>query len=146
MVFIPQKPAAVALLNGNSMNQEISGIVNFYRTSNNGLLISTEVQGLPKSYGFLGFHIHDFGDCTPPFDQTGTHYNPTKEMHPHHLGDLPSLFNSNGYAYLSFYNNMLSIEEIAGRSIIIHSNRDDFTSQPSGDSGVKIACGIIQPL
>ena len=60
-----------------------------------------------------------------------------------HTGDLPPLLNNNGYAYLSFYDNRFRLKEILGKSIIIHSRRDDFTSQPAGDSGEKIGCGVI---
>ena len=72
------------------------------------------------------------------------HYNPTEADHPYHLGDFPSSLNSNGYAYLAFYDGYLSLPAILGRSVIVHSQRDDFSSQPSGDSGDKIACGIVQ--
>lgn len=92
---------------------------------------------------FYGMHIHEFGDCTPPFDKTGGHYNPLNAQHPHHSGDMPPLMSSNGYAWMSFFDNRFTIEEIIGKSLVIHRMRDDFTSQPSGDSGEKIACGII---
>jgi len=60
-----------------------------------------------------------------------------------HAGDLVPLLNNNGYAYLTFYDNRFSINDINGKSIVIHSMRDDFTNQPAGDSGEKIGCGVI---
>lgn len=61
-----------------------------------------------------------------------------------HAGDMPSLLNNGGYAYLSFYDEHFRLEDILGRSLVIHSQRDDFTSQPAGDSGEKIGCGVIR--
>ena len=77
---------------------------------------------------------------------TGSHYNPTNAVHPYHIGDLPPILNSNGYSYMAVYDSFLEIDEILGKSIILHSQRDDFTTQPAGDSGEKIACGVIHPI
>ena len=59
-------------------------------------------------------------------------------------GDLPPLLGNNGYAWTAFFDKRFTIDEIIGKSIIIHNMRDDFTSQPSGDSGTKIGCGVIK--
>ena len=91
-------------------------------------------------------HIHEYGNCSLPFDKTGGHYNPTGQMHPYHAGDMPSLLGNDGYAFTAFFDNRLTIEEIIGKTLIIHSMRDDFTSQPAGDPGSKIACGVITKL
>ena len=91
-------------------------------------------------------HIHEYGDCSDDFANTGMHYNPTGADHPFHIGDLVPLLNSNGYAFTAFYDSFLRIEDVVGKTIIIHDNRDDFTSQPSGDSGEKIGCGVILPI
>ena len=103
-----------------------------------------EVFQLPDNSGFFGMHIHESGDCTPPFDNTGLHYNPTNQNHPGHAGDLPPLLASNGYAWTAFYDGRLTIPDIIGRSLVIHGMRDDFTTQPAGGSGKKIACGVIE--
>lgn len=58
-------------------------------------------------------------------------------------GDLPPLLSNRGYAWTAFYDTRFGISDIVGRSLIIHENRDDFTTQPAGDSGKKIACGVI---
>ena len=65
-------------------------------------------------------------------------------MHPFHSGDLPSLLENNGYAYMTVLTNRFKIADIIGKVVIIHDSPDDFTSQPSGNSGMKIACGIIR--
>ena len=63
--------------------------------------------------------------------------------HPYHKGDLPLIYSSNGEVHTDFLINKFNLDDIIGRSIIIHSQSDDFKSQPSGDSGDKIACGEI---
>lgn len=64
--------------------------------------------------------------------------------HPDHAGDLLPLMGNQGYAWSAFYDKRFTLDEIIGRSVIIHSGRDDFSSQPSGDSGTKIGCGTIK--
>ena len=78
-----------------------------------------------------------------PFPMSGTHYNPHNCPHPYHAGDMPPLFGTNGYAFLSFITSRFKVNEIIGKTVIIHSSPDDFTTQPSGNSGTKIACGVI---
>ena len=122
-----------------------------------GIVVNAEIFGLPdnaaaagangRSMGssrFYAMHIHENGDCRLPFDRSGNHYNPSGAMHPQHAGDLPPLLSNNGYAWLAFYDGRLSVEEILNRSVVIHAGRDDFTSQPAGDSGDKIGCGVIE--
>lgn len=140
--------SAFARIEGNSSNPFLSGIVKFYETPYNGLLVEAEVFGLPDtnsqySSHFYGFHIHENGDCSDSFTKTGNHYNPTNAPHPYHSGDFVPLFGNKGYAWVSFFDGRLNINEIIGKSVIVHHMADDFTSQPSGDSGEKIGCGVI---
>ena len=81
-----------------------------------------------------------------PFPNTGNHYNPGNVPHPEHAGDLPPLLSNNGYAWMSFYTSRVNVEDLIGRSLVIHSMRDDFTTQPSGNSGDKIGCGVIEKM
>ena len=78
-----------------------------------------------------------------PFPHSGTHYNPNGCPHPYHAGDMPPLFGADGYAFLTFVTSRFTVNEIVGKTVIIHSSPDDFTTQPSGNSGEKIACGLI---
>lgn len=146
--MIRKQPNAVALISGNSNYPRLNGLARFYRTTCNGVLVNIEVYGLPDTpeapSHFYALHIHENGNCTIPFDKTGTHYNPANLPHPYHAGDMPPLLSNNGFAWMSFFDRRFKIEEIIGRSIIIHSNRDDFTTQPSGDAGDKIGCGVIK--
>lgn len=142
-------PAAVAWVTGGPSAPSLSGLVKFYTTSYEGILIEAEIFGLPdrsrpNQTNFYGMHIHEHGNCTPPFQQTGEHYNPSQSPHPQHAGDLLPLFGNQGYAWSAFYDKRIRIPEILGKSVIIHSMPDDFTTQPSGNSGEKIGCGIIR--
>jgi len=150
--LMEQQPAAEASIRGDSMHPSIRGTVSFYR-ANDGVLVAAEIAGLPKGTGtcdapVLGFHIHSAGKCSgntsDPFADAGPHYNPHDCPHPQHAGDLPPLFSNDGFSWLVFYTNRFKVEEIIGRSVIVHDSPDDFTSQPAGNSGKKIACGVIQ--
>ncbi len=148
MSIVSNTPDATAIIKGGNAYPEISGIANFYCVrSQIGLMVEVELANLPNtiSYAprFLGMHIHENGNCQNNFAYTGMHYNPTNAAHPYHLGDFPSVLNSDGYAYLVFYDSFITLDDISNRSIIIHNQRDDFTMQPSVDSGDKIACGVI---
>lgn len=142
-------PNAIAWISGNENNPQLNGTVKFYQTPYDGVLIEAQLFGLPDSApsysAFYAMHIHENGDCTPPFDQTGNHYNPQNVPHPQHAGDLLPLMGNHGYAWLSFYDGRFSVSDIEGKSVIIHQMVDDFHSQPSGNSGVKIGCGAIWP-
>lgn len=145
------QPYAYANIIGNASYPNLIGYASFYPVSPKGTLIEVEVRGLPNqtipgSSNFYGMHIHENGNCTIPFDQTGNHYNPSGTSHPQHAGDLPPLLGNEGYGFLIFYTNRFDPPDILHRSIIIHSGADDFRTQPSGDSGSKIACGIIEKI
>lgn len=142
-------PQASASISGNHDHPNLNGTVRFYPAPYGGVLITAELFHLPyaslkNDTGFYGMHIHETGDCTPPFDKSGMHFNPENLPHPDHAGDLLPILGNQGYAWSAFYDTRFSIEEIIGRSVIIHEKRDDFTTQPSGDSGTKIGCGIIR--
>lgn len=95
----------------------------------------------------FGFHIHSGSRCSgngsDPFADTDGHYNPGGCEHPYHAGDMPPLFGSDGCAYLVFLTNRFTVNEVIGRTVVIHDMPDDFTSQPAGNAGNKIACGVI---
>lgn len=140
-------PGATANIEGNTGYSYLHGNAYFYSVPMGGVLVEVEVFGLPdaanNSSAFYGMHLHEHGDCTKLFDKTGSHYNPTEQLHPNHAGDFPPLLGNRGFAYACFYTERFRIEDIIGRSIIIHRNADDFTTQPSGNSGEKIGCGVI---
>lgn len=145
-------PNAVAEMKGSDKYPDLRARVEFYQIKN-GVLVVTEAHNLPNTEqhndGFYGFHIHAGEECSgnasDPFADAMMHYNPTDQPHPYHTGDLPPLLSNDGYAFSVVLVDKFTVREIIGRTVIIHSKPDDFTTQPSGDSGEKIACGVIKP-
>lgn len=146
------KPDASAKISGSEDFPEIEGNTYFYQTRN-GVIVGVEVSGLPTENDackkpVFALHIHEGNSCmgnmNDPFADVMSHYNPKNCPHPFHAGDLPSLFGANGYAFSAFLTDRFTADEIIGKTIIIHSAPDDFTTQPSGNSGMKIACGVIE--
>lgn len=142
------KPDAYAYLKGAPNYSRINGLVNFYETDM-GVIVTADVTGLPTvgTCGFFAFHIHEGNRCTgnssDPFADAGGHYNPTGAQHPCHAGDMPPLLSNNGCALCAFLTDRFTVDEIIGHTVIVHLHSDDFTTQPSGNSGEKIACGTI---
>ncbi|MBO5071316.1 MAG: superoxide dismutase family protein [Roseburia sp.] len=143
------QPRAMAWVRGGTAAPELSGLVKFYDTPYGGILIEAEIFGLPNrampgSTDWYAMHIHETGDCSNQFMNTGEHYNPDMVMHPQHAGDLMPLFANQGYAWYAYYDKRFQIPEILNRSVVIHQYRDDFSTQPAGASGSRIGCGIIR--
>ncbi|MDO5397366.1 MAG: superoxide dismutase family protein [bacterium] len=144
--------SAAAIIRGSSAYPQIKGKIVFLQKSS-GVLVTAEIYGLPPGQkcrpGIFALHIHSGTGCSgnsnDPFADAGSHFNPGGCEHPYHAGDLPPLFGNNGYAYMSVFTNRFTVSDIINRVIIIHKNPDDFTTQPSGNSGEKIACGKINP-
>lgn len=148
---LQRTPHAHARVWGSEEYLGIRGKVEFYQT-NRGVVVLAEITGLPMAESacdnsVFGFHIHEGSKCEgnaeDTFAEVGLHYNPENCPHPIHAGDLPPIFNNKGYAIQMFLTDRFTVEEIIGRTIIIHSGPDDFTSQPAGNAGKKIACGRI---
>ena len=129
---------AVAEISGSGIRGNV-----WLRQQQNGVLVTAEITGLP-SEGFFAFHIHEGPDCGGEgFADTGAHFNPAGVPHPEHAGDLPPLLSSRGRAFLSVLTDRFCVEEVIGRTVVIHSRADDFKTQPAGNAGDKIACGVI---
>lgn len=144
-------PQAIATVRGSDRYPDITGTVKFYQIRG-GVLVAAEIFGLPTSdeqckSPVFGFHIHSGNACTgnadDPFINAHMHYDLHGCPHPYHAGDLPPLFGVNGYAFSAFVTGRFSVREIVGKTVIIHANPDDFTTQPAGNAGAKIACGEI---
>lgn len=147
-----QGPAAEAVLQPTKGNAA-AGAVSF--TQEGGKVrITALVQGLTP--GAHGFHIHDRGDCSAP-DATsaGGHFNPFAKPHGdparagHHAGDLPMLVaGADGQARFEALMDGITLQSgpanILGRSVIVHAQPDDFTTQPTGNSGARVSCGVIK--
>lgn len=140
--------SAAAMLKGSAVYPELKGTVRFFET-NGGVLVIADVEGLPMQAecgGVFGFHIHEGMGCGgDDFAETMGHYNPANCAHPYHAGDLPPLFHTKqGNAWMAVLTDRFTLQEIIGRTVVIHQNPDDFMSQPAGNSGRKIACGVIR--
>lgn len=141
--------ATIAPTAGNAAK----GTVTFTQKSDK-VTVSAQMSGL--SPGGHGFHVHEKGDCSAP-DATsaGGHFNPTGKAHgapdaaEHHAGDLPMLqADSSGNASLTVDVSGLTIggaaNDIVGKSVVVHKDVDDYKTQPAGNSGARIGCGVIQ--
>jgi Cu-Zn family superoxide dismutase len=141
---------AVATLEPTEGNQ-VSGTVRFVAEGNTVRVIA-EITGLTP--GKHGFHIHEKGDCSAPDGSSaGGHFNPTGMPHgspdaeQHHVGDLGNLTaDASGKATLDRAFAFLSLDgenSIVGRGLIVHAGADDLKTQPTGNAGARVACGVI---
>lgn len=139
-------PYAVSYIKGNTENINIKGKVEFFVWSS-GSIIKLEITGLPnkEKNNFFGFHIHEYDVCDEKekFLTAGEHLNLEKDTHPNHMGDLPMIYSSNGYAFMLYYTDRFTPKDVVGKSVIIHKMIDDLKTNPSGNSGERIACGRI---
>ena len=116
-----------------------------------GLIVTAEVTGLPE--GAHGFHIHAVGKCEPPLESAGGHFNPDDHQHgmenPQgmHAGDLPNLtIPASGEATLEHFAEGLALDDLSdddGSAVVIHANADDYATDPAGNAGDRIACGVV---
>lgn len=147
-------PTAVAQLEPTRGNTT-TGSVRFVQAGN-VVRVSGEVRGLPPNTEH-GFHIHEKGDCSSGDGMSaGGHFNPSAQPHghfghgPHHSGDLPSLrADANGVAQVNFETRTFTVgdggaADIVGRGLIVHKDPDDYTTQPTGNSGARLACAVIK--
>lgn len=142
----PARPDAYALVRGGELAPQLRGEVNFYQKPGY-VLVEARISGLPdySDTGFFAFHIHEGGSCTgKDFADTGGHYNPGGYPHPRHAGDLPPLLLCRGGAYMTLHTDRFRVRDIIGRTVVIHAHADDFMTQPSGNAGTKMACGVIK--
>lgn len=148
-------PSAFAHLTGGPLAPHLNGKIYLYQLSD-GVYIRAYITGIPTTtttgdpVHFHGFHIHENGNCVVgdpanPFQAAGGHWNPTNQPHPFHAGDLPSILSTNGIAMMSVYVDEYAVKDVLGKSFILHEKPDDFITQPAGNSGLRLACGVIQP-
>jgi Cu-Zn family superoxide dismutase len=136
-----------------SAGNNVAGNVVFVQEGRK-LFVIAEVTGLKP--GAHGFHVHEKGDCSAPdFSSAGGHFNPGSQPHgdptagAHHAGDMPVLVaDASGKATARAELRTMSIDgsanDIAGKSVVVHADPDDFRTQPAGNSGARIACGVIK--
>ncbi|NUZ05885.1 superoxide dismutase family protein [Piscinibacter koreensis] len=129
-----------------------SGTVRFSQVGSK-VQVDARVSGL-KPNSEHGFHVHEKGDCSSPDAMSaGGHFNPTAEPHgpqsgPHHRGDMPSLkSDASGNASATFQIDGTlktgAATDIVGKGVIVHAMPDDYATQPTGNAGGRLACGVI---
>jgi Cu-Zn family superoxide dismutase len=142
---------AIAVLHPTGGNK-LSGTVTFTEVAD-GVQVQAEITGLTP--GNHGFHVHEFGDCSAAdASSAGAHFNPTNKPHAgpdateRHVGDMGNVeADASGKAKLEYVDHHISLTNdqasVIGRSVVVHAKADDLKSQPAGDSGARIACGVI---
>jgi superoxide dismutase, Cu-Zn family len=142
---------AIAVLHPAAGNK-VTGTVTFTEVAD-GVRVHAEINGLPP--GTHGFHVHEFGDCSAAdFNSAGAHFNPTNKPHAgpdaaaRHVGDMGNVqADASGKANLDYVDHQISLTDdqrsVIGRSVVVHAKADDLKSQPAGDSGARVACGVI---
>lgn len=124
-----------------------------FSEENGAVEIVADLSGLPP--GSHGFHLHEGTECTPPdFKSAGGHFNPTNAPHggptdaEHHAGDSGNIeIDASGNGHLELSTSLLTVapgpNSAVGHAVIVHEKADDLKTQPSGDAGARIACGIV---
>jgi Cu-Zn family superoxide dismutase len=146
----PSVKKAIAVLQptkGNSVRGTVT-----YEAVENGVRVVADISGLTP--GKHGFHIHEFGDCSADDGSSaGGHFNPGGTPHgapatdPRHAGDMGNIeADKDGRARLDYIDHTMKLtgeDSILGHAVIVHEKEDDLKSQPTGNAGARVACGVI---
>ena len=147
-------PMAMAMLHPTSGSHAV-GMVHFQQMSDGSVEVKVDLTNVPP--GVHGFHIHDKGDCGDNGNAAGGHFNPSSMPHgapdavSHHAGDFGNVTaGANGTVNTTFTTHSITVaagpNSVVGHAVILHGNPDDLTSQPSGNAGPRIACGVVQEM
>jgi len=148
---------ATATLQGAPTDTDFKGTVTI-TPDGAGVKIVADLSGVDKD-GPHGFHLHQNGECThgegdKHFTSAGGHFNPANADHacpptePRHAGDLGNIEVKNGTGHLEITTNALSLSgdnTVVGKAFILHAKGDDCKTQPTGDAGDRLACGVVTP-
>ncbi len=147
----PEVTHTIAVLHPTEGNQ-VRGVVHFYKEENGTRIVAT-IEGLEPGTRH-GFHIHEWGDCSAPDGTSaGGHFNPKNKPHggpdspERHVGDLGNVeADDQGVAHYERTDQEVTLNgpySVIGRGMIVHAGEDDLTSQPTGNAGSRMACGVI---
>lgn len=145
-------PMAMATLSPIS-GQTARGTVHFQNASDGNVEVVVDLTGVPA--GVHGFHIHEKGDCGDDAKAAGGHFNPMNMVHgapdavSHHAGDFGNVTaDANGEVHTRFMTHSIVLHDgtnsAIGHALVLHGGADDLASQPAGNSGPRIACGVIE--
>ena len=147
-------PMAMATLNSTS-GSTAKGMVHFTQMKDGSVEVQVDLTGVPA--GVHGFHVHEMADCGDNGNAAGGHFNPASMQHgspeatSHHAGDFGNVTaGDNGEVHTKFMTRSINVASgmnpVAGHAVILHANADDLTSQPSGNAGPRIACGVVENM
>ncbi len=145
----PIATATMQPIGGSAVN----GTVRFHALGDGSVQVKVDLTGVPP--GVHGFHVHDKGACGDNGMAAGGHFNPMNTDHgtpnvtPHHAGDFSNLLApSNGEIHQQFVTRSISVSpgtmSVVGHALILHANPDDLLTQPTGNAGGRIACGVVE--
>ncbi len=135
-------------------SQTSRGMVHFQDAGDLGVEVQADLVGVPP--GVHGFHVHEKGDCGENGTNAGGHFNPGSMPHgapdaaSHHAGDFGNVTaDDKGEVHVKFTTHSISLKAdqsnyVMGRAVVLHGNPDDLTSQPAGNAGPRIACGVVE--
>jgi Cu-Zn family superoxide dismutase len=144
-------PMAMAMLHPSG-SQTARGSVHFQDAGDQGVEVKVDLVGVPP--GTHGFHVHEGTECGTNGAAAGGHFNPMTMPHgapdavSHHAGDFGNVTaDDKGEVHTTFYTHSISLKEgqsnyVVGRTVVLHGNADDLTSQPAGNAGPRISCGV----
>lgn len=152
-----EKEIASAKLNSTATNTSI-GEAKFYSTADGNIKMQLEINFPERADSTVAVHFHEDGDCGNMGENTHGHWNPTKENHgkwgsaSYHSGDIGNIkLDSKGHGSITVSTDRWSavatdVKNIIGRGVIVHGGTDDYTTQPTGNSGPRVGCGVIEAI
>jgi superoxide dismutase, Cu-Zn family len=150
IAFAGDATKAIAVLHFTSVSKVMGTVI--FTASGENVKVVADITGLTP--GKHGFHIHEFGDCSDPKAvSAGGHFNPAHKQHgapdanERHAGDLGNIeADASGKAHLEWTDSVMKLsgsDSIIGHAVIVHEKADDLKTQPTGDAGGRLACGVI---
>jgi len=135
--------------------QTAKGMVHFQDMPDGGVEVKIDLVNVPP--GVHGFHIHDGGSCADDAKAAGGHFNPSNMPHAardavsHHAGDFGNVTaGDDGTVHETFVTHSVTVaagpNSVIGHAVVLHANPDDLTTQPTGNAGGRIACGVVIPM
>lgn len=150
-----QEPQVAEAILSSTANAKSIGLAKFYQLKNGKIKMDLEINMPEKANGSVAVHFHEHGDCGNKGENTHGHWNPTNETHgkwdsdSFHSGDIGNIaLDAKGYAKITVSTSRWTthdndVKNIIGRGIIVHGGTDDYVTQPTGNSGPRIGCGVI---